>query len=128
MKKRLPYIAVFLVLLITEIIIGLYVNDNFIRPYIGDVLVTVLLCAGARSVVPEKPKYLALWVFLFSAGVELIQLLNLPRLLGFSNTVLAVIIGTTFDTADIICYFCGCVIFFFAESAWTRSSTPNPRT
>lgn len=41
MKKRLPYIIAFVILLVTEIYIGVFVHDKFIRPYVGDVL-----CSG----------------------------------------------------------------------------------
>ena len=44
MKKRLPYLLAFILLLLLEIIIAVFVHDRFIRPYVGDVLVTVLLC------------------------------------------------------------------------------------
>ena len=40
MKKRLPYIIAAVILFVAEIIIGLYVKDDFIRPYGGDILIT----------------------------------------------------------------------------------------
>ena len=42
MKKRIFYIISFLVIFCIEVLIALYVCDNFVRPYIGDVLVVVL--------------------------------------------------------------------------------------
>ena len=36
---RWRYFVIFLLLLIIEVLIALYVHDDFIRPYIGDVLV-----------------------------------------------------------------------------------------
>ena len=45
-KQRITYAAIFAVLLLIEIGIGLFVHDDFLRPYVGDVLVTVLLCYG----------------------------------------------------------------------------------
>ena len=41
MKKRLWYAGVFVLLLGVECLIALYVRDRFIRPYVGDMLVTV---------------------------------------------------------------------------------------
>ena len=116
MKQRLPYLIAFCVLLIGEICIGLYVHDRFVRPYLGDVLVTVLLCCFARVFWPKRPKWLALWVFLFSALVEGAQALGLAERLGLSGTVLGVILGATFDWADLLCYFFGCLLFFLTES------------
>jgi hypothetical protein len=40
---RKTYFWIFLGLLLLEIGIALFVHDDFIRPYVGDVLVTVLL-------------------------------------------------------------------------------------
>lgn len=116
MKKRVPYIIIFFLLLVTEIFIGAFVNDKLVRPYVGDMLVTVLLCCLVRVAFPERPKLLAVWVFLFSVAVELSQLINIAKLLGAEGTVFQIIIGSSFDPIDIICYFCGCLLFFAAES------------
>lgn len=44
-KQRIKYGAAFLLLLCVEVLIALYVHDDFIRPYIGDVLVVgVVYC------------------------------------------------------------------------------------
>ena len=112
MKKRLIYGSVFLLLLALEICIGAFVRDDFVRPYVGDVLVTVLLCAMVRAVVPEKYPWLPLGVFLFAAGVELIQLIPKPALDG---TLLGIAIGSTFDPKDLLCYGIGCALFFLGE-------------
>lgn len=120
MKKRCAYLLAFLMLLAAEILIGMFVQDTFIRPYIGDVLVTALLCALVRTVLPEGVKLLPVWVFLFAAAVEFQQLLGLPKLLGLEDTVIGVIVGSTFDWKDILCYGAGCVIFGAAEVLWRK--------
>ena len=112
MKKRLIYGSVFLLLLALEICIGAFVRDDFVRPYVGDVLVTVLLCALFRVAAPEKCPWLPLGVFLFAAGVELIQLIPKPALEG---TLLGIAIGSTFDPKDLLCYGIGCALFFLGE-------------
>ena len=43
MKKRFFYIISFLLIFCIEVLIALYVRDNFIRPYVGDMLVVVLV-------------------------------------------------------------------------------------
>ena len=40
MKKRIFYLISFLVIFCIEVLIALYVCDNFVRPYIGDVPVS----------------------------------------------------------------------------------------
>ena len=118
MKRRLPYIIAFAVILILEILIGLYVRDRFIRPYGGDILVTVLLCCLARAIYPKLSP--ALPVFIFAAFVEFTQWLGLAKLLGVEGTVIGIIIGTSFSWLDIVCYGAGCIAFAAVEWAAFR--------
>jgi len=115
MKKRLPYIIITAVIFITEVLIALYVHDNIIRPYIGDVLVTALLCTLVRSVYIKPIPKLWLWVFAFSVFVEIMQYFRLVDLLGIQNRVIRTIMGTDFAFLDIVCYFVGCLAFFLVE-------------
>lgn len=115
MRKRIPYFFGFLALLAAEIYIGACVRDDFVRPYVGDVLVTALLGCLVRTVWPDRWKLLPVWVFLFALAVECSQLLNLPRLLGLEGTVLAVMMGSSFSRADILCYALGCILFWLFD-------------
>lgn len=122
MKKRLGYILAFTILLITEILIALFVRDDFIRPYGGDILVTVLICAAVRIVFPTGVRLLPLWVFLFAAAVEIGQYFNFVTLLGLGNIAFfRILLGSTFSPADLICYAVGCVLFLLGEKLITKS-------
>ena len=119
-KLRLVYATSFIILLITEILIGLYVHDNFIRPYIGDVLVTILLCCLCRTVFPRGIKALPIYVFAFATMVEIAQYFEIVKILGLENNrLLSTIIGTSFSPIDLICYGVGCLIFWGAEKVLT---------
>ncbi len=118
MKKRmrLTYGTLSVILLMTEILIGLYVHDNFIRPYIGDVLVTILICCLCRTVIPTGLKGLPIYVFVFAALVEFAQYFEIVKILGFENNkLLSTIMGTSFSPIDLICYGVGCLIFWAVE-------------
>ena len=106
MKKRVPYLILFFAVLGLEILIGCFLRDRWIRPYGGDLLVAVLLCALVRCFLPEKRYWLHSLVFLFCAGVECVQCLDL----GIQGAA-AIIVGSTFDWADILCYALGCSLF-----------------
>lgn len=111
MKKRLMWLSFFLLLLATEVVIALYCHDDFIRPYVGDVLVVILLYCLAKAVVLDKMKLLPLWIFIFACLVEVGQYFNYVELLGFSdNPILSTAMGTSFAFEDIVCYFVGCAI------------------
>ena len=115
-KKRLPYAAAFVLLLAVEVLIALFVRDAFIRPYGGDILVTVLICCFVRIFFPEKIKLLPLWVFLFAAAVEAGQYFDYVTLLGLGDIeFFRILMGTSFSVADILCYGAGCLLFWLAE-------------
>jgi hypothetical protein len=110
-KKRIGYAVATIVIFLIELLIALFVRDNFIRPYVGDVLVVVLIYTCLRIFLPEKPRILPLYVFFFAALVEGLQAIKLVELLGLAeNRFFSVLIGTTFDVNDVICYGVGCVL------------------
>jgi len=110
-KMRIKYSVGFLVLLITEVLIALYIHDDFIRPYIGDVLVVMVLYCFVRIFIPYGVKLLPLYIFIFAAGVEVLQYFRLVEVLGLENNrFLRILIGSVFDVKDIICYGVGCAL------------------
>ena len=54
--KRIGYAIATVILLLIEVLIALYVHDAFVRPYIGDVLVVVVIYTFIRIFVPERCK------------------------------------------------------------------------
>ena len=122
MKKRFGYILAFALLLTVEILIALFVRDDFIRPYGGDILVTVLICAAVRIVFPTGVRLLPLWVFLVAAGVEIGQYFDFVTLLGLGNIAFfRILLGSTFSFADLFCYAAGCALFWLGERIITKS-------
>ena len=118
MYKRIVYILSFFILLLGEICIALYVHDDFIRPYVGDMLATILLCCLSRVVFPRL--HPALPVFGISLAVELWQWLGLTKALGLQGTILGVILGSTGDWHDLLCYALGCLLFTSCEQIIKR--------
>lgn len=115
-KLRLTYASISALLLLIEILIGLYVHDNFVRPYIGDVLVTILLCCLCRTLIPTGIPALPIYVFIFATLVEVAQYFEIVKLLGLENSAfLSTVIGTSFSFIDIICYGVGCLVFWAIE-------------
>ena len=117
-KRRLIYFSVFAVLFVIEVLIALFVKDEFVRPYVGDMLVVILIYCAVRTVFPSGIKLLPLYVFLFAAAVEILQYFDFVTLLGLNDiTVLRIALGNTFSFLDIVCYAAGCVIVFLTETA-----------
>lgn len=115
-KARTIYSVIFCILLFTEVIIGLFIDDRFVRPYVGDILVTILLCCLCRTVVPKGIRLLPVYVCIFAALVELAQYIQIVRILGLENNrLLSTVIGTSFSHIDLVCYAIGCLIFWIGE-------------
>lgn len=109
-KKRIMYAAAFVLLVAVEVLIGMFVHDDFVRPYIGDVLVVIVLYCIVRVFVPEKFRFLPAAIFIFSAGVELLQGFDIADKLGIQSQLVRTIIGTVCDPKDILCYAAGCFL------------------
>ena len=116
MKKRIPYAAAFALLFLCEILIALFVRDAFLRPYGGDILVTVLICAFVRIFFPTGIRLLPLYVFLFAAAVEVLQYFDFVRLIGLADSAFfSTLLGRSFSWIDILCYGAGCALFSLTE-------------
>ena len=125
-NKRILYGSIFCGLLGIEVCIALFINDSFIRPYVGDMLVTLLLCCLCRVIIPSKLRLLPLYVFAFAACVEIGQYFDLVALLGLAdNRFLSVLMGRTFSWLDLLCYAFGCVAAFLLDQIVLKSARKN---
>ena len=109
-RTRLAFLATAVLILAAEIYIAICVKGGFVRHYAGDVLAVVLLYALARAAFSVPPLNLPLKIFAFAAVLELAQYLGAVQILGVENKILKVMIGGTFDFADLLCYAAGCAL------------------
>lgn len=115
MKTRIIYAICFIVILVIEILIGMYVRDSFVRPYMGDTLVVVLIYCFVRIFIPKGIGALPFYVFAFACFIEILQYFQLVDILGLTNRVARIVLGSTFDFKDLICYAAGCILILLAE-------------
>ena len=117
--KHYALLAIGLFLL--ELGIALYVHDQLIRPWIGDMLVVILLFALCRSVIRANHYLLSLAVLLFAYAIEIGQYFNLVARLGLEQNRLArVVIGATFDLHDLLAYTVGALLICLVQLASRR--------
>lgn len=115
-RKRITYAILFVLLVAVEVLIALFVHDDFIRPYIGDVIVVWVMYCFIRIFLPEGIKLLPLYLLLFSVAIEIAQYFNYVALLGLNdNEFFRILLGTSFSFADIICYAVGSIPCFIWE-------------
>ncbi len=116
LKFRKVYFLIAILLFIIEVLIALFVHDNFIRPYIGDVLVVILIYCFLRSFWNAKYSTVAISVLVFAYCVEFLQYLKIVDILGVrENKLMATIIGTSFTFKDLIAYLFGFLIILVFE-------------
>jgi Protein of unknown function (DUF2809) len=108
-QKR--YFSLTLLLFIIEVGIAAFVNDRIIRPFVGDVLVVILVYCFVKSFWKVRANIAIAGVFAFACGVEILQYFNFVDLLGLrQNRLLVIILGSVFDWKDILAYAIGCAI------------------
>ena len=124
MSRRF-YCGALAVLLAAEVCIALFVHDRFVRPYLGDVLVIVLLYCLGRGPLGIRGKWLVPAVTALGALAEGLQALRLADRLGLGpDSPLRVILGSTFDWADLLCYLTGGLILA-AWELWIGAGQTN---
>lgn len=112
---KIHYFICFIVLLSIEICIGFFIRDDFIRPYVGDMLVVMLMYYFVRMFIPNKLRWLPLYIFSFACFVEVLQYFGGAELFGTSNKIASLVLGATFDVKDIICYAIGTLLIVITE-------------
>ncbi|ADZ83675.1 ribosomal maturation YjgA family protein [Cellulosilyticum lentocellum] len=115
-KQRIKYLIAFTILLCIEILIAICVHDTFIRPYVGDLLVVVVLYCIVRVIIPDKYRLIPFWIFVFAAFIECLQYMKWVERFGIENNAfLRILMGATFDWKDIVCYGIGCILLGIYE-------------
>ncbi|WP_447765657.1 ribosomal maturation YjgA family protein [Sphingopyxis panaciterrae] len=123
---RPGYALAALFLLLVEVAIALWVRDNFVRPYLGDVLAVILVYLALRAVTTLRPVPAALAALAVGVVVEIGQAIDLLGLLNLSdNRVARIVLGSSFGVGDLFCYAAGAAIAVLAEQARKRTATPQ---
>jgi hypothetical protein len=103
-------------LFLIEVLIAMYVRDDFIRPYFGDFLVVILMYCFLRAFTNPGVKPTVLAVLMFSYLIEVLQYLNFVEKVGLGNSELArTLIGTSFAWMDIVAYTTGSLAILWFE-------------
>lgn len=112
MKKRKTAILLFSSCLISEILIGAFAS-GFIRGYVGDILVMPTMYFLIRIFTEKCQKTMPGILFFFACFVEFLQSMDLCGILGIDKkSLLAVLIGTQGEWADILCYLAGTILIY----------------
>lgn len=121
MPSRSRWALLAVLLFAIEVYIALYVRDGFVRPYLGDVLVVMLLFFVFASFTRASPMLLACGVLSFAFLVEFTQAWGLVHRSGFAhNELVRVVLGDTFQWGDLLCYTVGACCALLLERLLRR--------
>lgn len=117
MKTKKIYRWTTVILLIVEVSIAMIApNESFIRHSFGDFLVVILLYCFAKSFIDINSNKLIVVVLIFSFTIEFSQYFQLADILGITNNIIRIIIGTSFSVSDLLMYSLGCLSIFLFNS------------
>ena len=109
------YLLLALLLFIVEVLIGFYTH-NWIRAYLGDFLVVILLYCLAKGLFKLKIHHTLIGVLLFSYLIEILQYFHIVNVLGLQKIAIArIIIGTDFSWIDMLMYTLGICLVAIIE-------------
>lgn len=104
------------ILFITEVLIAVFAHDPVIRPYVGDVLVVMLIYCFVKAFLNLPVFVTAICVLIFSYFIETLQYFHIVNRMGLKHSNLArTIIGTSFAWTDIVAYTLGVIIILMVE-------------
>jgi len=113
MKFNLKYFSATIFIFLIEVLIATKLkNQFFIRAYLGDVIVVLLIYSFVLSFFEIKSKTILLaGIFIFSCIIEFAQYLGITEMLRLKpGSIAHIVVGSSFSWWDILCYFAGCFI------------------
>lgn len=111
------YLLLTIIFFFAEVCIALFITDRIIRPFIGDVLVVILIYCFLRIFLNLNYWKVALGVLIFACLIETLQYFDYVKLLGFENNrILSVAMGRTFEWLDFAAYFVGFWMIILTEN------------
>lgn len=115
------YLTAAILLFAIEVAIALFVRDDFIRPYGGDVLAIAFVYTALRAISPLTLLQALAITLAIAFAIEIAQALHLLDAIGLSNNRVArTVLGGVFDWADLVAYAAGAVIIWIVEGVRVR--------
>ncbi len=107
-NKNKTYLVISILLLMVEIAIALFINDQFIRPIFGDYLASILLFYMIATFAKLSEKKIAILTLIISYTIEVLQYIHVLELLHLDKIkILNIVLGNSFSWTDMIAYTLG---------------------
>jgi DNA integrity scanning protein DisA with diadenylate cyclase activity len=131
LQFSLKYLLLTVFIFLVEMLIATKLSHIFfVRAYLGDAIVVMLLYTFVKSFVKVNNEKLILGILIFSFLIEFAQYFNIAEKLGFRpGSLMYIVIGNSFSWIDNLCYAIGCLILYLIvrmTKTENLTSTPNP--
>ncbi|MEM5540203.1 DUF2809 domain-containing protein [Olleya sp. AS48] len=116
-KIDTKFLALTLIILLTEIAIAYYLKNGFIRFTVGDFLASILVYCGLKSIFKIHCIQASIWALAISFCIEFAQLTNLLDTLHLKhNKIASIVLGSHFSIADLVAYTLGIITIYFIDT------------
>lgn len=124
MKRRLLYfILSFLCFAACGLIVAVFGRNPFIRGFVGDILVILLLYFFVKGFYDFRPGKLTIFILVLAFTTEFLQYLKLISIWGLEQNVMAQLtIGAVFDPLDLVAYALGAITAYFSDMKLIKCS------
>ncbi|QQX75509.1 MULTISPECIES: DUF2809 domain-containing protein [Aequorivita] len=113
------------ILFAAEIAIAYFHFNHFIRGFLGDVLVILLIYCFIKIFIKNHVLQTAVSVLAFAYFVEMLQLFKFAEKLNIHSEILMTIIGSVFDWRDLIVYTLGFLLILLIENIYIKNEDPK---
>lgn len=106
-------------LLFCIVVVKFYMDNSFIRGFLGDVFFMGLLYHFLKGFYDFNKNNLMIFLLLLAFGFEFCQYFKILGYFRLDNKVLKFIFGATFDFWDLLAYSFG-IILVYVEEKWEK--------
>ncbi|MGE8433446.1 DUF2809 domain-containing protein [Chryseobacterium joostei] len=126
LQFSLKYFLISIFIFLIEVLIATKLKDVFfVRAYLGDVIVVILLYTLVKSFFRVNNEKLIGGILIFSCIVEFAQYFNIAEKLGFrQGSLMYIVIGNSFSWIDILCYAAGSLLIYLFVKMTENKTTP----
>lgn len=119
-RFHVGYFLIAISLFLIEVFIAKYVT-GWVRSYLGDVLVIMLIYSAILTVTELNKKLVVLLTLILAFAIEFGQYFKLAELLGFEKgSVAYIVLGNTFSLEDLVCYIVGGLLILIIERIFKK--------
>ncbi len=119
-RFHVGYFLIAISLFLIEVLIAKYVT-GWVRSYLGDVLVIMLIYSVMLTVIELNKKLVVLLTLILAFAIEFSQYFEFAELLGFEKgSVAYIVLGNTFSLEDLVCYIVGGLLILIIERIFKK--------